>query len=438
MRLFIYFLIIQLLPFKSFADLPALGLKEVIKIASENNPQLLAAREKLNQYDFQKKLITAPLYPNISWNLAGSYLKDAVYTGSPKFNGDPYNLYSSDLKLIQPIYTKGIFSAVTVADYDKKIQTSNIEIQERLLTQSIIEAFYRFILYQQSLTNTLKNQDIIQKALATSNDRYQKGRGQYLDVLQVKTQLALIQPQVEIAKNQFEVAAQQLINFMGEKDHPGLKLKGQLKTLLFKEVQKYIDLSHYHLPEYEINQWQLSQLDYTRDVTLGKDFPTLKLVGDYLFTNYKKAEIFSDYSHSWAIQLQLSIPIFSGFSSNQEKAILASQDAQLRISRRDIENALSLKQVSSLKNLETTENSLVSAEAAVKLSEQSQNEANRIYKLSQIDFLQFLVIQQAALQAKTSFDNLKFQSLIAYSNYFVATGQSLGTLVDILTKDEAK
>lgn len=437
MNYFLFFFVVCSSTTAIASEASPLDLNEVIRIARLNNPSLQAAREKLNQYDSQKKLTQSFLYPNLSWNLTGTYLKDAVYTGNPKFNGDPYNQYASDVKLVQTLYGKGLFSAIDVSEYDKKIQAKNIEIGERNLTQNIIEAFYRFILDQHSLENLLKNQEIIQKALTTSKQRYDKGRGQLLDILQVKTQLALIQPQVDQAKNQFEIAAQQLINFMGEKEHSDLKIKGQLKTLLLKDVKKYIDLKNYNLPEYDANLLQLNQLDYSRNVLLGKDFPTLKLIGDYLYNNYKKSDLFSDYSHAWAIQLQLSIPLFSGFSSSAEKAIVNSEASQLRIARRDLENSLSLKQVVSLKNLETSETSLVSAEAAVKLATEAQQEANRIYKLSQIDFLQFLLVQQAALQAKSSYDLLKFQSILAYSNYFVATGQPLNKLVEILTREES-
>lgn len=415
-----------------------LDLKEVIKIAIDHNPRVLAAREKLNQFDAQKSLITSSLYPNISWILNGNYQKDAVYTGSPKFNGDPYNQYGSDLKLNQVLFGKGLLSAVTQSDYDRKIQQVNVELEERALTQNIIEAFYRFILNQQALEYLLRNQEIIQKSLATSQSRYEKGRGQMLDILQVKTQLALIQPQVELAKNQFTIAAQQLIAYMGEKEHPNLQLKGSLKTLRLNDVQKIVDLKNFHLPEYELNQLQLTQLEYGRDVVLGKHFPTIRLIGDYLYNNYKKADLFSDYSHAWAIQLQLTIPLFSGFSSNQERAIIASQDSQLRIARNDLENSLSLKQVSSLRDLETSEASLVSSESAVKLAEEAQNEGSRLYKLSQIDFLQFLTVQQSALQAKSSLDKLKYQSIVAYSNYFVASGQSLSGLVEILNREGAQ
>lgn len=415
-----------------------LDLKEVIRIAKENNPRILAAKEKLNQYESQKYLAASSIYPTLNWILNGNYQKDAVYTGTPKFNGDPYNTYGSDLKLSQTLFAKGLFSAVSSSDYDKKIQQVNVEIAERDLTQNIIEAFYRFILNQQALENLLKNQDIVQKSLATSQSRYQKGRGQMLDILQVKTQLALIQPQIEQAKNQYTVAAQQLINFMGEKEHPELKIKGALKTLHLANIQKMIDLKNFRLPEYDLNQLQLTQLDYNRDVTLGKYFPNIKLVGDYLYNNYKKADLFSDYSHAWAISLQLTIPLFSGFSSSQERAILASQDSQLRIARHDLETSLSLKQVSSLRDLETVEASLVSSESAVKLAEQAQDEGGRLYRLSQIDFLQYLTVQQSALQAKTNFDKLKYQSIVAYSNYFVASGQSLDKLVDVLATEGDK
>ena len=437
MRIFVYTFLISLLPQALMAAAP-MTLKDVLQVAKAANPKIVAAQEKINQYDAQKSLTKSYIFPTLSWSLGGTYLKDAVYTGSPKFSGDPYNIYASDLKLSQTLYAKGLYSAVSQAEYDKKIQLVNLSIAERDLTQNVIEAFYRFILNQHALENLLKNQDILQKSLGTSTARYERGRGLMLDILQVKTQLALIEPQIENAKNQFVIAGQQLINYMGENAHDNLKLKGKLKTILLKDVQKYLDLKNIHLPEYELNQLQLTQLEYTRDITLGKNYPTIKLVGDYLYNNYKKAELFSDYSNAWAIQLQLVIPLFSGFSSNDERAILASQDTQLRIARRDLENSLNLKQVSSMQNLEASETSISSAEVAVKLANQAQDEASRMYKLSQIDFLQYLTVQQSALQANSSYDQLKYQSIIAYSNYFVASGQSLNILVDILSEEGVK
>lgn len=412
-----------------------LDLKQVLKIAKANNPTLLLAKEKENEIDAQKKLTTSYLFPSVSWSLNGNYQKDAVYTGTPKFSGDPYNLYTSDLKLSQTLFAYGSVSAIKQIEYQKKIQVLSAEIQERTLTQNVIQSFYQFILYQHSLENLLKTQEIIQKSLSTANERYRIGRGQLLDVLQVKTQLALLSPQIENAKNQLETSANQLTFYMGEKERSKFKLKGSLKTLLLKNIQKHIDLKNFRLPEYEMNKLQLEAMEYTKDVTYAKDFPTVKLVGDYLYNNYKKSELFSDYSHAWAVQLQLNIPLFSGFSSQYERQQLISQETQLYHSKHDLEDSLSLNQVTSLRNLQTAEASLDSAATAASLAEQSQNEAHRNYKLATIDFLQFLTVEQAALQAKTALDQLKYQSIIAYANYFMASGQSLSVLVDILSDE---
>ena len=435
MKMFvIFFFLCRQLAFGS-DQLPLLDLKQILNIAKENNPGLQAAKEKINQIEGQRKLASSYLYPVLNWSLGSAYQKDAVDTPSPKFNGDPYSIYNSDLKLSQTLYAYGSLSAVKQVEYDKKIQMLNVEIQDRTLVQNIIEAFYRFILNQHLVDNLLKTQDIIQKSLATASNRYKTGRGQLLDVLQVKTQLAFIHPQVDQARNQLEIAANQLAFYMGEKESTHFNLKGQLKTLNLIEIQKYINLKTFHIPEHEINHLQIESLDFTKDVTYGKNFPTLKLVGDYLYNNYKKADLFSAYSHSWSIQLQINIPLFSGLSSLDEKQVLNSEEAQLYRGKRDLENSLSLNQVTSLRNLQTSETSMVSAVQAAELAEESQKEANRNYRLATIDFLQFLTVEQASLQSKTTLDQLKYQSIVAYSNYFVASGQPLSILVDILTSE---
>lgn len=408
-------------------------LKQILKIAKENNPALQVAKEKISQIEAQKKLTISNLYPVLNWTLGSSHQKDAVHTGSAKFDGNPYTQYNSDLKLSQTLYTYGSLSAVKQNDNDKKIQELNIEIQERILTQNVIEAFYRFILNQHSLEDLLGTQDIIQKSLAIANSRYHTGRGQLLDVLQVKTQLALISPQIDQVRNQLENAANLLSYYMGEKERSNFKLKGGLKVLTLKKIKNYINLDKFHLPEYEVNRLQIASLDYTKDVTYGKDYPTVKLIGNYLYNNYKKADLFSDYSRGWAIQLQLSVPLFSGFSSYHEGQILNSEGIQLYRAKKDLENSLSLNQVTSLRNLETAEASLVSAALAAGLAQESQKEASRNYRLATIDFLQFLSVEQAALQAKTALDQLKYKSIIAYTNYFVASGQSMSILVDLLS-----
>jgi len=411
-----------------------LTLKDVVQKALDFNPTIVAAKESIHQQEGQKSLAKSSLYPLLTLNLEGEYKKDAVYTGGPKFGGDPYNQYESDLKLSQIVYRKGLVSNVNFEDYNIRIQKVNVERAERDLTKDVISAFYKYILDRQTLENLKKTQDIIQKSLTFAQKRYETGRGEMLDVIQTKTQLALLQPQITKAQNDFESDVLTLINLMGEREHENLKIKGELKKLLYKNIEPYIDLNNFYFPEYEINQLSSEQLGQQKNFVMGKHYPSVELVGDYLYNNYKKADLFSAYSKSWAVALQFHIPLFSGFSSYAERSILASRDLQLKIARRELENNLIFDQANSLKTLKNAEASLVSAESAVKLSTQAQNEANRLYRFSQIDLLKFLSVQQDALQALSNLDTLKYQSIVAYSNYFSSSGQPMHKLVDILSE----
>jgi len=413
-----------------------MNVKDVLEAAKNNNLSIREAKEKINESNAQTGLAKSFLYPTVNWSLSGTRAKEALYTGSPKFDGDPYSTYSSDLKLTQNLYVKGSLAGISIIEQEKKINLAKLHLIERDLEQKVIETFYRFILYQGSLENLLKNHDILKKSLVTSNGRYQKGRGLLLDILQIKTQIALQIPQIEEAKNQITISGLELLKLMGSDSQSPLNINGKLKTLLLSEVKKILNFSNMYLPEYEVNQLQLNQLAYSKEMTLGKHYPLLRLVGDYFYNNYKKADLFADESNSWAIQLQLVIPLFSGLSSRDEYSILQSQESQLRFAREDLERSLNLKQISSMKNLESAETSLISYELALKMALDAQIEAGRMYKVSQIDLLQYLNVQQAVLQAKSSLDKLKYQSIIAYSDYFVASGIPLKGLIDLLVENK--
>jgi outer membrane protein len=282
------------------------------------------------------------------------------------------------------------------------------------------------------LENLEKSQEIYEKSLTTTEHRKMTGRAQLLDVLQIKTQLELLKPQIEQAKNQLQIAGNQLVYLMGQTEKEDFKLKGRLKTIYLENIRPKLKLENIQLPEYEVNRLQLEQLDYYRDTVFSKDYPNLKLVVDYLYNSYTKEDLFSANANSWVIQLILTIPLFSGFSTHDQNHEIASQKLQLGKNKSDIENMFYMNQVTSLKNLQSAEVSLKSAEKAEELAEASRLEAGRNYRLGTIDLLQFLTVEQSYLTAITSLNQLKYQSIVAYSNYFASTGQSMDVLVDLL------
>ena len=323
-----------------------------------------------------------------------------------------------------------------MAEFTVRADRLDVEVMERTLTANVIQGFYKVLLNRRLVDNLEKVQRVVNESLLTAQKRLRTGRGQLLDVLQVKTQIALLKPQIEDLLNQWESAAAQLATYLSERGKYYLHVNGELKALRRSEVEARLNPDDARLPELLKIRMQNDQLDAQKRVTFGKHLPSVNLVGDLGSQAYNTADFTSPNVRSWSVSAQLVIPIFSGFSSVDEQRSLASQRRQLDLGEHDLQNTIALNQVTSLKALETTEASLLSAEAAADLANQSLNEATRNYRLATIDFMQFLTVEQADVQAYSSLDNIKYANLVAFVNYFVARGQPLGKLIDILAKDK--
>jgi outer membrane protein len=415
---------------------PPLDLKSAVQTALNNNNAIKQARAKVEQDRWDTSTVRAQLYPNLNFVASAADKKDQGNNGQALFGGNPYHQYAGNFQLVQPLFAYGSLSAVRNADYNTKLNELDLEISERTLTQNVIQSFYQVLLNQRLLEILERQLAVDNESLATANSRLRTGRGQLLDVLTVKTQIALLKPQIESAHNQLESAGAQLATYLAEEGKYELRLKGALRGLRLADLQKRLDYKNARLPELERVRMQREQLQEQKDMAYGKHLPNVQLLGNYGSQTYVASQLTDASANGWSLMLQLTVPLFSGFQSIDERRSFGEQDRQLGYSGQDLENTLALNQVQSLKSLQSAGASLVSAEEAAKLADQEIAEVRRQYRLGTIDFVQFLTVEQSALQAYSSLDTIKYNNIIAFSQYFVATGQPLSILIDAL--QEAK
>ena len=410
-------------------------IQDAINTAIKNNPKILQAREKINQDLSATSLTKSILYPTLNLTGTAMYQQPAVSaTGASAFGGQPYNSYNIDLKLTQPLFAYGSLAAIRNSDFERQINLVDIEIAERDLSSKVIQAFYNVILNQKLLELLNRQQEVLLETLKTSQSRYHTGRGQLLDVLQVKTQIALLKPQIISAQNDIVTSAANLTTLMGGVPQVETKLRGRLSRVPISTIDAHVDLKHSRLLELERIRLGRLQLTELKDQTSGKHYPNMALVADIGSNSYTKADIFSNYSQFWGVGLQLTIPLFSGLSSIHEQRGLASQDYQLEFQSRSQTESLQLSQLTARKTLESSEASLASAEEASNLARESVAEAKRNYRLATIDFLVFLTVQKSQLTADQSFFQTQFNAILAMSNYFTASGQPISNLIDLLAE----
>lgn len=408
-------------------------LKEAVDYAVANNPSLKQVKETINQADSNVGLLRSYVYPTLSYDFKAGSAQSATLSGNTVlFGGNSYNNYNGDLQLQQPLFVYGSLAAIRSGNLGIKLNQVNVELQERTLKSQVIQAFHSIILYKRLLTFLEETRPVVEKSVQTSEERRRIGRSQLLDVLQAKTQLALLQPQIESARNQFEASGVQLATLMGMTNVPQISVRGRLKTILFKDIKPLLVDKTAYFPEIEQNSLQISQIQENKETEMGKYWPTLKLVGNYFSNAYTQSDIFSSSAQSWNAYVELNIPIFQGFASKFDSAVYVSQEIQLGHARHQLDNTIYSNAVTNKTAVDSAEVSLTSAVEADRLAEASLSEAVRQYRLATIDFLQFLTIEQSALTAKSQVEQLRYNSLVAYTNYFVATGQPLQKLIDYL------
>jgi outer membrane protein len=414
------------------STLMELTLKQAYEKALQSNPTLKQAQENVNQMGYEIPLARSTLFPTLTATGQGEEKKDPANNNNSLFQGESYDSYTAGLHGTQPLFQIGIFSAVDSARKDRQISQYNLEISTRNLGASVIQAYFQVVLNMRAVDSLLRQERIVTESLKTTEHRFRTGRSQLLDVLQVKTQIALLVSQVADAKNQMQISAANLANILGEPHAKSYTIRNNLKAPDLAVIDRDVDLKKFHLPELEQNKVQINQIDDKIDVTRGQNLPTLNLFGDYNFNSFKNTDLFDGTSNSWDAGITLTIPLFSGFSSFSQVDQLKSQKMQLEFARQNLENQTNLQQVTSRKQVETARADVIAGEEALKLAKQSSDEAIRQYRLATIDFLNFLTIQTSYVQAEQSLNTYKYNYLAALANYYSASGQEMGHLVDLL------
>ena len=416
------------------AALSGMGLKDTVTKALAGNPGLKGAVEKINQADSQSPVDRANLLPTLSANATAEQKKDAITSSSVRFGGESYNSFEAGVSVSQKLFVYGGFSALSASKKEIELRKIEAGISARDLVGTVVLAYFQAVVEMRKLESLKRWEKLVIEALATAERRARIGRGQRLDVLQVKSQHALLKSQIKDAESKVQIAGATLANLIGDKKSTSLSVRNTLEAPELAAIDREVKLDSANLPELTKNRIAIEQIGDRKSASLGRHLPSLSASGNYSYASFKQADLFKDFSSSWAMGLTVTIPLFSGFSANHEQQVLNSQRLQLEYERAAIENSAGLLQVSSRKKLEVAEQAITQGKEALQLAKSALDEAKSQYGYYLIDFDKFLNVQKTYIEADSAFHTFKFDYLSALTNYFVASGQDMGRLVEILER----
>ena len=360
------------------------GLDDCIKYALKNQADVV--NQRLSQAITGKYVKEAygKYLPQIS---AGATYQQNIKQQIAVFGGNAIRIGTKDqfqahIDVDQQIFNPSFISAIEGSRLESRMASENTQLSEIDLVVGVMKTFYGVLVSREQMDLLTANINRSQKELSDTQYQYQNGLAQKVDVDRIQVLVNNAITQKSNAERNLKSQMQSLKFYMGMPVSDSLEVVGAISEDLLNPLSPspdslfFKDRVEYQIANTELKISQLQKRDVTRSF-----LPTLSALASYVapfYGNSFNAMFDIPYHPTIYAGLELSLPIFSGFSRFYQRQI-----ADL--------------------NIHISNNKLMNLENNINL------EYNNIYRLVQNDRDNLATQKANTALAKTNYENLKYQ-----------------------------
>lgn len=402
-----------------------LDLDKSIEIAlTNNNTYKQALYDKQIAEEQVREAYGTSLFPSIDGTVnyvraleIGEIFIEGI--GSIKLGTD--NTLTAGLTLEQPLFTGAMFLAVNIAKTFEEIKNRNVQYSKSELIVNVTEAYYNVLLAEELINLAELNLKRAKQNLSNAETMYKAGLVSEYDQLKAKVQYQNIIPALTETKNQHRLAKNNLRLLLGLDFEQDVEVTEKLNYLPDEELsfelgKQLLEDNNQLLKQIELD---VNLKDLTKSYRFSEHFPKLTLTGSLqaqALDNDQRAFLDWNYSRSINVGLNLSVPIFKGFSidSKVEQADLdlkKSKEELLKV-KRQLQNQLD----NNLLGIKKTKEQVEAYELAV-------SEAERGYEISEKRYSTGLATQLEVTSALLDFTQAKVNYLTSVRDYYIYSAQ---------------
>jgi outer membrane protein len=404
-----------------------LSLDQAIKIAIQKNTSLISTENELLRSKSNVDAAYGRFIPNLNaygswgWNRSDNAGYTTTYNGltvdvpASTVESRSYSLgASSNLVLFD-----GLANLANLSRSKNNLQSVEytIEGKKQEVVFQTINLYYAIVEADQLLKVAEEDVKQQQKNLETIEERNRLGSVTIADVYQQQVQLGNAELQVIRQKNTLETAKSSLLFYLGLDVLQDYKYSDALTQKELNILDTDINTDFDRLNEL-VNEALVNRKDYLaqklnlessyESVTIAKSGHIPTLSGNLGYNTYANTinQIFK--SNSYSAGLTLSIPIFSGFSTQNaiQSAEVDAMNTELqlkyteRLIKQDIQKSF-LDLEAAKKGLLVTQKNVSAAEENLKIEQEK-------YNLGAGKLLDVLIANTAFQTAKTNYINAQF------------------------------
>ena len=310
----------------------AFSVKECVDYAHKNNLQVKNALLNVQIQQEVNRDVTSAALPTLSGVISGNdYLKIPTSLLPGEIFGQPAGTYipvqfgtkynaNAGLQFQQLLFDGQVFVGLQARSTSIAFSNKNVEVTEEMIKTNVYKIYYQLVAGKTQIEIYDANLERLKKLLSDTKALYENGFVEKLDIDKISVQISNLETEKLRAHNSIDIGYQALKTLIGMPTKDELVLTDQINeekikkdfaidttfTYADRKDFQYLDLAK-QLNELNIKRYKMSYL------------PTLALSGSYTKNAQRNQFNFfgkGDWFTTSFVGLNLSVPIFSGFSKS--------------------------------------------------------------------------------------------------------------------------
>ncbi len=417
------------------AETLELTLEEAVKMALRQNRTVLAARERVRSARGKYVESRSGALPKLDLTASYTRLEPVPGFTIPSIPGLPMSggtiragtadNYDLKLSLTQSLFSwgKAQNGYRTASDQLRAVQEDSAKVRQETIA-GVTKAYYAVLVTrefirvsEEALARVTEQERVVRK-------RYEAGTVSKFDLLRTQVQAANTKPQVEKARNGYEMALLALKNLLGMPLVTPLEPTDSLSyEPLNVEVQAATKTALESRADLKSLAYQKKALEHTLSIAKAGNKPNLSLAATY---DYKRPGPTGEdkWGQSASASVILYAPLFDGFSTSGRVTQTASGVRQLEIAQKQAEEGVALEVNSAVLAFREAQANIESQKENVNLAKEFLRIGKVRYDSGLITNLEILDAELALTQAETNY----LQALYDYQAAKVNLVKAMGAL----------
>jgi len=418
-------------------DSVELNLDKVLEIALCDNPDIKVADKTIEVKKYAKKETITGLFPTVSVSATGTKNIE-VATMSMEMAGQvikmkmgrPYN-YSLTATAALPLVAPQLWQSISLSEEQVQLAVEQARESKINTIASVKNAYYQLLLARDSYEVLLANQRTAERNAEDTRHKFEVGSVSEYDKLTADVQLASIKPNVLAAQNGLKLAEMNLKVLMGVDVNEPMRFTGKLQDY---EQDLFADLMKLKSDTSLDDNSTLRQLDHNARLLQMSEklnklgyLPTLAIAlqGGYSAMPSEFNPIEAPYYGSVSVALSFSWTLFDGMQKYMKSKQNKLQMENLDIQRENVLRQLELAVTSSLNNIETAAEQVVSNKENVYAADRAYKISEKRYDIGSGTMLELNSSETNLLSSQLQY----YQSIYDFLTNRVALEKTLGKTV---------